>query len=191
MRVFLWAVATAAAVALAVWGFGTHAFGAPRPAPLPAALAPGRFAGKFELVPLFSRGKPVLRNGHQYYALRNTISFRRLDGTVLTAPGGMPTDLASIPQAVWWAMPPDGPWAEGATIHDDCYRTKGSFAWAWRAPAGKPGKTFVGLTGRAPLARADCDETLRQAMLALGVPGWKRVAIYEAVRLGGGKGWGT
>jgi hypothetical protein len=158
----------------------------------PSSPAAGHFAGKLELVPLFAKShQPVISNGHQYYALRNAISFRRLDGTLLTAPAGMPTDLASTPKVVWWTMPPDGAWSEGATIHDDCYRTKGSFQWTWKARPGRPAKTFIGLSGRSPLTRADCDETFRQTMLALGVPGWKRVAIFEAVRTFGAMGWGT
>lgn len=182
--------ACAGALLLALGYVGSPAWAAP-PASASPAPAPGHFAGKLELVPLFSRGKPVLRNGHSFYALRNVISFRLADGTLLTAPAGMPTDLASIPQPVWGLMPPDGPWSMGATIHDDCYRTHGSFVWIWPHKAGVVGKTFVGLTGRAPLTRAECDETLRQTMVALGVPAWKRVVIYEAVRVGGSQGWGS
>lgn len=160
-------------------------------------VAASSFSGKFELVPLFEACKPprpgvtrcpILDNGHSYYALRNRLSLRRPDGTVLTAPGGMVTDLASIPAAVWFVLPPDGSYAEAATIHDDCYRTRGSFVWRW--PAHPKASPFIGLTGRSSLSRAECDEVLREGMLALGTPGWQRVVIYEAVRAGGASGWG-
>lgn len=169
------------------------------PAPVlagPAAPAPA-FSGKFELVPLFKRCEPgrpgaaccpILANGHSYYALRDRLSLRRADGTVLTAPAGMVTDLASIPQAVWPILPPDGSYAQAAAIHDDCYRTEGSFVWRW--PAHPRAPPFIGLTGRGPLTRSECDEVLREGMFALGTPAWQRVVIYEAVRLGGAAGWG-
>lgn len=150
-------------------------------APAPVLPLPGHFAGKFELVPLFDKGKPVIRNGHTYYALARTISFTTAEGDTVTAFAGSRTDLASIPSAVWATMPPDGPWAEAAVMHDNCYRTKGTFQFYSR-----PGRTRA-----AVYARAECDELLRQGMVALGVGGFKRVAIFEAVRTFGSKGFGS
>jgi hypothetical protein len=149
---------------------------------IPLPIAPHRFAGKFELVPLFNRGqRPVLRNGHQYYALRNTIGFRTDAGDLVGMFAGSRTDLASIPQVVWGIMPPDGPWAEASIPHDNCYRTKGTFLWYGH----------VGRTRAVPYTRAECDEILREAMVALGVPTWKRVTIWSAVRGFGAKGFGS
>jgi hypothetical protein len=146
-----------------------------------ALASPRRFAGKFELVPLFERGRPMLRNGHSYYAVRNPLTFRTDDGQLLQVYGGQTTDLASIPQLVWPLLPPDGPWAEAAVFHDVCYRSRGSM--------GFPPKHLV---GRAqPYDRGGCDEILREAMVALGVPDWKRIAIWSAVRAFGGVGWGS
>jgi len=148
--------------------------------PLPAK--PGQFAGKFELVPLFDRGhRPVISNGHQYYAIRNTIGFRTKAGDVVSTFAGATTDLASIPAAMWPIMPPDGPWAEAATFHDACYKSRGTFVW----------QSHTGRTRLNPYARADCDDILDQAMISLGVPQWKRVSIWSAVRVGGFMGWGT
>lgn len=167
----------------------------------PVLPAPGHFAGKWELAPLFDhkacpKGSPpaqrcsVQKNGHQLSSLRNTISFRMLDGTLLTAPAGMPTDLASIPAVLWPWLPPDGSYGMGATIHDDCYATKGSFVWVWHATTVHPVKTFVGLVG-PPLTRPRCDEAFRQTMVTLGVPTWKRVLIWSAVRTFGRGGFGS
>lgn len=169
--------------------------------PARSAVVGPYFTGNYRLVPLqadcrparrLPGGKaarcPVIVNGHQYYALGQTYALHLADGTALTAPAGMTTDLASIPRGVWSILPPDGPWGPAAGIHDPCYRTKGTFVWVW---PGRPNAApFIGLRNHPPLTRAQCDEALRQAMVALQVPAWKRVVIYEAVRLGGGSGWG-
>jgi hypothetical protein len=60
-------------------------------------------------------------------------------------------------------------WANRIAIHDYLYATKG-------------------LNGR--YARAEADRIFRQALAALGVPAWKRVLLWSAVRLGGAGGWG-
>ena len=150
--------------------------------PLPVPGGPGKFAGKFELVPLFDKGhRPVMRNGHAYYAHRNTISFRTDAGDVVTVFAGATTDLASLPAAGGGVMPPYGPWAEAAAFHDSGYKSRGVYDFH-----GKSGRSRV-----TPYTRAEVDEILREAMVSLGVPTWKRVLIYEAVRAFGGLGWGT
>ncbi len=78
-------------------------------------------------------------------------------------------------------MPPDGPWAEGAGIHDACYKSKGTFDWG----------VHHGRTRLQPYNRGECDEILNETMKSLGVPSWKRNIIYWAVRLGGSQGWGS
>jgi hypothetical protein len=139
------------------------------------------FTGKLELVPLFDGRKPVQRNGHSYYAVRNELSFKLASGETITVYAGQCTDLASIPPVVWWCLPPDGPWALAAVFHDAGYRSCGSFAYNGQR----------GRTRSAVYSRAEVDDILRQAMVALGVPAWKRFVIYRAVRLFGQVGWGT
>ncbi len=164
------------------------------PAP-PAAPAPGHFTGKFELVPLFDhkacpKGSPatqvcpVISNGHSYYALRNDVRFTTAAGDTLTAFAGSRTDLASIPGYLWATMPPDGPWAEAAVIHDALFRSTGTMVWYGH----------VGRTRAAPYTRAEANDVLRQGMVALGVPAWQRIAIYEGVKAGkflAPHAWGT
>jgi hypothetical protein len=145
-----------------------------------AAASP--FAGKFELVPLFGAGgRPVLKNGHQDYAVRNELEFRTDAGEHVTVFAGQTTDLASIPRALWPLLPPDGPWALAAVFHDAGYRSQGAYVWNRR----------LGRTRQQPYARAEVDGILLQAMVALAVPAWKRSLIYRAVRLFGGAGWGS
>jgi hypothetical protein len=100
---------------------------------------------------------------------------------VITLQKGSITDLASIPRLVTNVYPPNGPWAMAALFHDLCYQTKGSFMM-W----GRPGHLRA-----KPYSRAECDEILRQGMVALQVSAFQRVTIYEAVRIGGGGGWGS
>lgn len=139
------------------------------------AAEPSPFGGKFELVPLFDAGhRPVQRNGHSYYAVRERITFRSLE----VWPGQV-TDLASIPRIVWPLWPPDGPWAEAAVFHDECYKSRGTFAYGIH-----PGLAV-------PLTRQGCDAVLQDGMAALGVGSVPRVIIWEAVRLFGGRAWGT
>lgn len=143
--------------------------------------APGHFAGKFELVPLFTKGnRPVIRNGHQYDALRNAISFRRPNGELVTMPAGMQTDQGSIPRLAWPILPPDGPYGEATIPHDLCYSSVGAMTW----------HGHVGRSRAAPYTRPECDEILDEGMIALGVPQWKRVVIWSAVRVGGRGGFG-
>jgi hypothetical protein len=143
--------------------------------------AGGRFSGKYELVPLFDQGRPVIRNGHQYLALRNPISFRRPNGETVIMPAGMQTDLASIPRILWVALPPDGPWGEAALPHDLCYSSRGAMTWHGHAGRSRP-QAYV---------RAECDQILAEAMLALGVPTAQREVIWLGVRIGGAAGWGS
>lgn len=80
------------------------------------------------------------------------------------------TDLASIPAAFRWFASPDGPFVKAAALHDMLYVTRG-------------------LDGH--YTRRQCDDIFREAMAAIGVPEGTAAAIYEAVRVGGGKAFGT
>lgn len=161
-------------------------------APASAADPVGTFSGKFETAYLFQNCKdraghaiartrcPTLSDGRQLLANRNTLTFRRPNGEVVKVPAGMITDLASIPRLVSNALPPGGPWAEASLPHDECYKTKGTMVWFKQTWRSRP----------QPYTRAECDEILREGMVALGVGAVQRITIYEAVRLGGSKGWG-
>jgi hypothetical protein len=125
-----------------------------------------RFVGHLLLSPeIGPSGRPVLQGGRTSWVLEGPFGW----GDVLV-PAGATTDLASIPRPVWSLFPPDGEWVEAAVVHDYLYRTKG-------------------LQGR--YSRAQADAVLRDAMADLGVAGWKRAAIYAAVRIGGKGGWGS
>ncbi len=81
-------------------------------------------------------------------------------GIVIRVEKGFQTDLASIPRIVWPILPPHGNYGKAAVIHDYCYvHAIESKEWA--------------------------DNIFREAMGVLGIPRWKRFAMYWAVRLFG------
>jgi hypothetical protein len=103
---------------------------------------------------------------------------------VILVPAGFVTDFASIPWGLWNLFPPLGPWARPAIVHDFLYATSGTGVWA---AAGNPPLRHI--TRQADYTRAEADGIFREALQVVGVPGWRRTAMYRAVRLGGGSGW--
>lgn len=89
-------------------------------------------------------------------------------------PAGFLTDFASIPRALWAALPPTGQYGKAAVIHDWLY--------------------FSGqIEGRDaqlhPITRGNADAIFREAMDDLGVPRMLRWTIWSAVRAGGSAIW--
>ena len=80
-------------------------------------------------------------------------------------PEGFETDFASIPRILWPLFPPDGPWLEASIVHDYCYREP------------------------VPFSRFFADALFRELMARYGVPRWRRVLFYYAVRLCGWLWW--
>lgn len=140
-----------------------------------------RFTAHLGLVLLEDNlGRPELTaDGRCQWCLATPLSYdvgAEHSGQTITVPPGSRTDLASIPRLVSNVFPPDGPWVKAAVVHDELYRKKGEVL-----RTGHP----------APYSRAQADGILREAMAVLGV-GWvARQIIWSAVRVGGGKAWGT
>jgi hypothetical protein len=82
----------------------------------------------------------------------------------ITVPAGFVTDFASIPRVFWRLILPTGTHREAAVLHDWLY--------------------FCG-----DRHRAVADAIFLEAMQSLGVPAWRRWAMYYAVRLGGFAAW--
>src|SRR5258708_16199875 len=169
-RFIYWLMGLACAAAI-ILGVPALAAAGGQPKPLHLTIPPpGQVVGKFELVPLEQRclkRKPgaretfvakcrVLRNGHQFYAVRNTYDFRALDGDYVTVFGGMTTDLASTPSLTWSTLPPDGPGAKELPVHDAGYASGGGFATDGKrrrprpAPCPRPAVDGVRRRGAAP-----------------------------------------
>jgi hypothetical protein len=85
-------------------------------------------------------------------------------GEIIEVPEGFETDFASVPRGLWNIIPPDGEYTQGAVLHDFLYN-------------------------RQFFSRAKCDWIFLDAMKVLNVPGWKRWAMYLAVRSFGWVPW--
>ncbi|EFR3310104.1 DUF1353 domain-containing protein [Salmonella enterica] len=79
---------------------------------------------------------------------------------VIEVPAGFVTDLASVPRIFWTLLPPDGKYAKAAIIHDWMY-------------------------DNALRTKKEADLIFLDGMTVLGVPKWKRIIMYYAVRLFG------
>ncbi|HAK7810146.1 TPA: DUF1353 domain-containing protein [Salmonella enterica] len=79
---------------------------------------------------------------------------------VISVPAGFITDLASVPRIFWTFMPPDGKYAKAAIIHDYLY-------------------------DNALRTKKEADRIFLDGMTVLGVPEWKRIVMYLAVRIFG------
>ena len=193
-RAFIWGCLLAyitilAVVFLAAFYVSKAEAGVPVVAPV---LAPGHFSPReARVVMLMERckGKPnttcaaLSPDGRQLWAVTVDLTYRTHAGDTITVPKGMVTDLASIPKFAALALPPDGPWAQAAIIHDLLYISKGYCV---------PPKVKHGHCSRAtPYTRDEADLILRDAMGDLGISGWRVWAIYQGVHLGGKSSWGT
>ncbi|EAO7521451.1 DUF1353 domain-containing protein, partial [Salmonella enterica] len=79
---------------------------------------------------------------------------------VIEVPAGFVTDLASVPRIFWTILPPDGKYAKAAIIHDWMY-------------------------DNALRTKKEADKIFLDGMTVLGVPKWKRIVMYLAVRIFG------
>lgn len=141
-----------------------------------------REKGKLYLVLLDDKAEPSIRAGRSLWGLTKPLTFTPTNGTdSITVPPGFVTDLASIPRFAWIILPPDGPWAKAAVIHDFLYYTKGTGVWRNRPST---------ITKAGGYSRAEADWILRDAMRDRCVDVVRRNIIYIAVRLGGRSGWG-
>lgn len=82
-------------------------------------------------------------------------------------PTGYLSDGASIPRLFWSLLPPWGAYGQAAILHDFLCE---------RLELDKDGSPYF-------IERAQADKALKEAMIALGVPVWKRNVIYIAVRV--------
>jgi hypothetical protein len=76
---------------------------------------------------------------------------------VIRVPVGTVTDLASVPRLLWVIFPPHGKYAKAAIVHDYLY-------------------------AQAIGTKDEADRIFYEAMGVLGVPKWRRRAMYAAVR---------
>lgn len=105
------------------------------------------------------------REGRSTVVLHSGFEFHdRKAKRVIRVPRTYVTDFASIPWLARGLIESFGRHARAAVVHD----------WLYAINEGK---------------RIDADKVAMHAMEALGVPWWKRWAIYASIRAGGGGGW--
>ncbi|WP_404402569.1 DUF1353 domain-containing protein [Pelagibacterium halotolerans] len=113
-----------------------------------------RFTDPVHLMPAPGTGKYVL-----VQPVRYQVGFMGSKVTI-TVPDGFMTDLASIPRLLWSLLPPHDPdYAAAAVLHD--------YLYVWKDGA---------------FTRVVADAIFYEAMRILGVPAWKAVIMYLAVR---------
>lgn len=98
------------------------------------------------------------------------------DPNQITVPSQFTFNLASVPRAFWWLIAPFELSIAAPLIHDFLYRHRGN------PPAGAivPPRSY---------SRKETDLLFRRVMAQEGVPAWRRVAAYHAVRWFGGGTW--
>ncbi len=82
----------------------------------------------------------------------------------VSVPKGFVSDLATVPQYFWWALPPTGRYGHAAILHDWLYWEQG-------------------------VSRAVADKVFDVAMAEMHVDAALRKAMWAAVRVGGGPNW--
>ena len=83
---------------------------------------------------------------------------------LITVPMGFVTNFASVPRFFWRLFPPQGEYSEAATVHDYLYQS-GIFD------------------------KETADLIFKAAMKKAGVPAWKYVLMYQAVKILGTSAW--
>lgn len=107
-----------------------------------------------------SSGRMQYKLTRPLYFWLGRISLEGLGVSVLIDKGFL-TDFASTPRLLWPIFPPAGRWMRASILHDYLYSLPGC-------------------------SRFLADALFREAMHDLGVPWWRRVVMYYAVRLFGG-----
>jgi len=113
--------------------------------------------------------------GGRQWRLEQDYAYR--DGpTTITVPAGFRFDLSSVPRLLWWLIAPFELSIAAPLLHDFLYRNRGM------PPTGsaEPPRTYT---------RSEVDRMFRTLMRKEGVPTWRRVVGYAAVRLLGGGDW--
>lgn len=105
--------------------------------------------------------------GKRPYQLIETLEYRSklMNDLIIVVPIGYRTDFASVPRFFWRIFPPHGPYVAASVVHD------------W----------LCDLMGSSGIDSKTTHKVFLEAMVELGVPGWKRVCMYRAVQIFGPK----
>ncbi len=101
------------------------------------------------------------------------------DGWIVSVPAGFTTDFASVPRFFWRLVPPWGRYSRAAVVHD--------FLYVFPFLARKRSETY---RESKYIGKREADIIFYRMMEALGVPRWKRLCMFWAVRFFGRGVWG-
>lgn len=113
--------------------------------------------------------------GFEYYIGRKDSGF------VVKIEDGFMTDLASIPRAFRWLLPPDGVYTSGVIVR--LLKVFGVAVWDWRYAHAAIVHDF--LYTNAIATKRIADVVFYEAMGVSGVYSWLRFVMYNAVKIGG------
>ena len=135
-------------------------------------MKPSAFRGDYT-VTAFPPWEPRVRNGGtQLWVFAEDFTFISPTFGAITVPKGFHTDFASIPAAARVFIDDNSPgclWPSAP--HDYLYALKGLLP---------DGRVF---------SRAEADAVMNEAMIAVDMTLWKRLAVYSAIRSGGWVSW--
>jgi hypothetical protein len=145
--------------------------------------------GKLKVILLDDKTHGSTRDGRSLWATTEELVYWPSNEHVpIIVPRGFVTDLASIPRPLWSWLPPDGPWAKAAVIHDFLYYTQGKGVLIYPRNQ-KTDWTCHDTTLQRPYTKEDADWILRDAQKDRKVDVFSRNAIWLGVHFGGGNGW--
>lgn len=107
----------------------------------------------------------VLVKSHAYYDWYEVVEDCAVGPILIEA--GFTTDFASVPQVLWWLIPPHGKGAMPSIVHDYLYQVP----WAHE------------------LTRRQVDDHWLELLKKAGVSRWQRGLMYEFVRAFGVGVW--
>ncbi|HWT40132.1 MAG TPA: DUF1353 domain-containing protein [Dongiaceae bacterium] len=108
--------------------------------------------------------------GYDVWRIMNTFRFYphiEDKSTYVEIPEGFLSDGATVPRPFWWLLPAWGSYGQAAITHDYLCET---------------GRMVISGVPTTLQTRAEADKIFKEAMLALGVPTWKKNVMYLAVR---------
>lgn len=109
----------------------------------------------------FQEDVVLTKIGKQLWQVEEEVQYySAITESLITMPSKMKTDLASVPYALQWLLPPDGEYAWEAALHDHLYDL-----------------VLAGL-----MTRSVADSIFKEALSVGKVPYWQEVALYSAVR---------
>lgn len=103
--------------------------------------------------------------GKDHWRVLSPFSYMIKPAHWISVPAGYLTDGASVPRVFWNIIPPWGLYGQAAVVHDILCEYL----------------TIIVHGLPVAISRAQCDAVLNEAMIHLGVPMAKRLAIYWSV----------